>query len=134
MRNELTDLIDEVAELNAKKPASVPLLPPTAPDGAPPPEPETPETSDPPQRLGPPRFIAIALEQNYVHSNIGDFTLDEKEFKEIITICLRALARSMRLTFADVAKTHGIEPPKRTGLTIMATELTKAEGDEPSTA
>lgn len=128
MRNELTDLIDEVKQLNARKPtASAPPL-----DGAETPVQPVPSPEVPPQRdLGPPRFFGVSLETHTVISNFGHFPLEERESKDITTICLRALARSMRLQFADVAKTHGIDPPKRTGLTVMAAELPKADPDEP---
>lgn len=134
MGNQLTDLMDEVQKLKAADPSLQPpprdVLPPSAVNSEETPVQPAPTNDAPPQRdPGPPRFFGVSLETHTVISNFGHFALEDKESKEITTICLRALARSMRLQFADVAKNHGIDPPKRTGLTIMASELPKGEDD-----
>jgi hypothetical protein len=132
MGNQLTDLMDEVDRLKKQDPSlaapsretpkaeeEAPVQPPTTQQ-----QPSTPQV-DP----GPPRLQGVDLEHGGVVCSIGNFPLDEKELKEIVTICLRALARSLRNTFAMVATTHGVEAPKRTGLTVMATELPRVDGN-----
>lgn len=126
MGNALTDILDEVSRL--KQPIPTPPIKEEVPVQPSEQGHASPQPVDP----GPPRLDFIELRKSIVVSNIGNFTLDDKERTEIITICLRALARSLRHTFTLVAQTHGIETPKRTGLTVMATELPKVDGTPPA--
>lgn len=112
MSNELEDLLTEVEKL--KKGGPEQPVASTHPTSA-----EAPEDAGPPVPREP-QLLGVNLEHSIVVSTIGEFPLSDDESREVIRICLKALTRSLYNTFGQVAKHHGLEVPKKTGLKTAA--------------
>lgn len=141
MPNELTEMQEEVARLNAarrtEKAGAMTEQPqdsrtesatPVADAGFPP----TVEAVAPADAVstGPPRLLGVDFTANSLFTSIGNFALTELEAKLLAEICMKTLARAFRETFALVASAHNIPVPKRPGLTVMEPRPSAAEDEE----
>jgi hypothetical protein len=110
--NPVTEIAEEVARLNAER-RSEKGDGPKQPEGDGPKQPAFPSDEPSPavpaptqQEVGPPRFIAVSLDESVLYTSIGNFPIAPDESAAIARVCSHALERELKKTYATIAQHH----------------------------